>query len=240
VIIAGDFNYPGIKWDADGAPSSNTISEDKFIEMLNDVALVQLVNFPTFQTSHYEAVNVLDLIITDAAERVDAQHDGPPLGHTEIGQGNRAITWNLILTNPFQPRILVKNKLKLAKGDYNSISEYLNSIDWHSLFSGTSVNEDYGRFVEVYSKVCSRFIPSIKIIDKINKQPWITEEVDRAKRRKNKLFYRNKNPAWSQQNKNKYNRACKNVKSAIYRSLCKYEWELADAAKKTQKEYIAI
>jgi hypothetical protein len=237
VAVVGDFNYPGIKWSSDGTPYPSNSTDTAFIEMLRDSGLVQHINFPTFQANHDDTEgNTLDLLLTDTPERVDALSHGPPLGFTDIGQGHKVITWNLVTKKAVVKHTLVTNKLNFGKGDYISMCDYLESLDWQSLLNNSDINDDYLKLTETYSLACSRFIPSIKCDINVNKKlPWITEEAQKAKRLKNKLYYHNQNPSWRLQNKGKYNRACKAVKEAIYRSVRDHEWDLVSGSKRDPK-----
>ncbi len=73
---------------------------------------------------------------------MDSLNDGPPLGSTEIGQGHRVITWNLMLKQKHIPTKLVKNSYSLRSGDYAAMVDFLDDHDWITLFTDTSVNDD--------------------------------------------------------------------------------------------------
>jgi hypothetical protein len=237
VVIVGDFNYPGIKWESDGTPFPTSPADAEFVEILRDSGLIQHINFPTFQASHNDTEgNTLDLLLTDTAERVDALTDSPPIGFTDVGQGHKVITWNFVTKRSVKKQILVTNRLNLSKGDYNSMCDYLSSLDWPCLLNNENLNDDYLKFLEIYNLACTRFIPCIKSYSNSDKRlPWITPEVKKAMRRKNQLYFRNLNLAWRPHDKDKYNRACKSVKNAIYKSVRKHEWDLANGSKNDPK-----
>ena len=64
-LILGDFNYPAIKWiEGCGFSNSTNSAESAFCETLQDHSLLQVNPFPTRKE------NILDLIITDAPDRI--------------------------------------------------------------------------------------------------------------------------------------------------------------------------
>ena len=64
-LILGDFNYPAIKWiEGCGFSNSTNSADSAFCETLQDHSLLQVNPFPTRKE------NILDLIITDAPDRV--------------------------------------------------------------------------------------------------------------------------------------------------------------------------
>ena len=64
-IIVGDFKYPNIQWTEGCSFSGSTSSADAaFCEVLQDHALFQLNTYPTRNN------NILDLIITNATDRI--------------------------------------------------------------------------------------------------------------------------------------------------------------------------
>jgi len=89
MIIAGDFNFPYIKWSKRKNAKSGSNIESfgyAFVNLLSDKALVQNVNKPTFQKSETEQTNTLDYIISDSPKRIDHIKHLPPLDTTKQGQ----------------------------------------------------------------------------------------------------------------------------------------------------------
>ena len=87
LVIVGDFNFPRVKWiDGSGLFSSEdmALSENIFIEKLDDCPLTQCITGPTFckiaateLENHIEG-NTLDLLLTCSPDRVfSIQHDAP-------------------------------------------------------------------------------------------------------------------------------------------------------------------
>ena len=83
LLLAGDFNFPYIKWLDDGSPQilgSDTSPGSIFIDLLDDEALTQNVYFPTFKQADNNLKNTLDYVICDTPERVQELVGQGPLG----------------------------------------------------------------------------------------------------------------------------------------------------------------
>lgn len=69
---------------------------DEFSRCIDDLFLHQCVIEPTFQSAKGDQKNILDLILTDNANKVYGIHHHPQLGPTE--QGHHILTWNYIIS----------------------------------------------------------------------------------------------------------------------------------------------
>jgi hypothetical protein len=129
MILAGDFNYPNLKWNPDGTVevSSGVKSiQSKFIDTLNENFIYQHVNFPTFVQTTKEK-NTLDLIMTENSERIDNLTSGPNLGSSN--QGHLSLRWKYQLQNKKQHEFK-STKYLYKKADYEKIQHQLNKINW--------------------------------------------------------------------------------------------------------------
>ena len=64
-MVAGDFNFPDIKWLDDGSNqvlNNETSSSAIFINLLEDESLSQNVYFPTFKKADGNMENTLDYL----------------------------------------------------------------------------------------------------------------------------------------------------------------------------------
>ena len=81
LMIAGDFNFPRVHWIEGSGYFGNEnmqLSENIFIETLDDCALNQCVTDPTFCEG-----NILDLLLTCSPERIFCIQHEAPLGDLE-------------------------------------------------------------------------------------------------------------------------------------------------------------
>jgi hypothetical protein len=83
VLFCGDFNFPSLDWNAEGAifHDSAEPNAQKFVDTIDDLFLSQFVIEPTFQLDNKTCINTLDLIFSDCPERIsDSIWHLPPLG----------------------------------------------------------------------------------------------------------------------------------------------------------------
>lgn len=160
MCIAGDFNFPNIKWNQDGTVSQyrsgnllSNMSHD-FIETLTENALAQSVSEPTFTTADGRETNTLDLIISDDASRIRELRLGPPLG--EVSQGHATIRFELAVSNSIDREKYQSNCFVLRKGDYQRMKLHLTSLNWDDILRNKSTEDAYSTFLEVYKEICHK------------------------------------------------------------------------------------
>jgi len=90
LLVAGDFNFPDIKWNQEGGFCTNKgrPSSLEFLNTLSKNFLTQHVLEPTFKS------NTLDLVITDDPSRIFSITHGPPLGSTDKDRLHATLSWN--------------------------------------------------------------------------------------------------------------------------------------------------
>lgn len=190
--IIGDINLSCIDWNLVYNSSVDyqlTPTAQEFIDftMLNNLKQCNNVRNQTDR--------VLDLVLVDGPlfrvsesrcvlSKIDPYH--PPLEINvalEPGQnlkGNEAI-----------------KKLNFRKADYDSINDFLGSIDWNQVIGETGdVNDMLESFYEVVNSAVSRFVPLTKT-KKNNYPPWFNKRLKKMLLEKNKFrrrFAKYRNP----------------------------------------------
>ena len=86
----------------------------------------------------------------------------PPLGYSD----HEVLIWSYICYS--DPPVMSQDHLvfKFSKGDYVAFNEYLNSIDWISLFNGNDLSTNWHIFEEKMLSGCKKFIPTFFPKDK--------------------------------------------------------------------------
>ncbi|XP_065679753.1 uncharacterized protein LOC136094094 [Hydra vulgaris] len=83
--LSRDLNYPNIKWNENDENIQTVLKNDRqaqiFLDNLNDNFLTQNVTKPTFNSGTLSEGNTLDLILTDAPERISIIGYNPPLSN---------------------------------------------------------------------------------------------------------------------------------------------------------------
>ena len=237
LMIAGDFNFPSIKWYGDYAEvlSSESSYASLFYDMLNNESLTQNVSFPTFLKSNGDLENTLDLIISDTPERVSSLEHHPPLG--DSNQGHLILLYDYLLSNKSTRSTSKCSKFNYKRGDYDSFNSEINKIDWTSLFYNTSIEDGYSKFLFIYNKTCISCIPKINLsnIPKFN-NPWMSKDLLKLIRLKKKLFYRNLSSKWKiPELVTQYKNIRSKVKKQTHITIAKFELNLANDKKNPKK-----
>ena len=114
VILCGDFNYRGIKWDLLQSDSEG----QKFLDVTLDCFMEQHVRQPT------RGRNTLDLVLSTEGTIIKNIVIGEPLGNSdhaivefEIELKTEEKTWKNMYYD-------------YRNGNYEKIAEYLRSYDW--------------------------------------------------------------------------------------------------------------
>ena len=230
MLLVGDFNFTELFWNEN---ESKILTEAEgpveFINCLNKCFLTQNVFFKTFQQELSRLTNILDLVITEAQERVEDLKAGSVLGGKD--HGHLSISWtyktkgkDLVFGDKFR-----KTKFNYKRGDYAGMNVHFGSMNWESIFEGMKVGECYRVFLEKYVEACELFIPKINAESKRRvRSPWLSKEL--------KLMMRIKNEKWckfvsggrkSDKLNNEYKEQCRVVKQTMNKNISEYEFILA-------------
>ena len=178
VHILGDFNFCDIVWpdrlSKSGSPLSPSEGE-KFIEILNDHHLEQLVHFPTREK------NTLDLIITSLPTQFLDIQSPDRLSDHDIVSG----TLKIVIPRIKKPR---RKVYRYQKGDYESMRSDALKFAKERYFNGysdtRSVQENFNLITSFIQDSADKHIPS-KTSRSVSSVPWITPAIRRKIRRKN-------------------------------------------------------
>jgi hypothetical protein len=123
-----------------GSLRSNCSKQSKFLESVEESGVYQNVNCKTFQTSDGNLTNTLDLIFTDAENRIDVVQAGPPLG-VELQKAHLVLSWDFNLRTILGENLnYKKSKFLYKKGEYKKLSEFVEAHDWVNKFIDKDVH----------------------------------------------------------------------------------------------------
>ncbi len=232
LFVAGDFNFPYISWDKEGAAaitgSSNSPGE-KFLKLLNDEFITQNVWLPTFRQANGEMKNTLDYILTDNPDRVSNLNIEDPLSTTK--QAHLSITCEIVTNTSIKSKFSSK-KFAYSKGDYEKIKQSINAINWQEKMSDMDTNTSYSFFMEAHDNICKQFIPKLKQKNVKPRAPWINENVLSLSAKKKKLWHKNQATKWKIASLVKeYERTRKEVKKESKKATISFEQALANDKK---------
>ena len=185
VHILGDFNFCDIVWpdrlSKSGSPLSLSEGE-RFIEILHDHHLEQLVHFPTREK------NTLDLIITSLPSQFLDIQSPDRLSDHDIVSG----TLKIVIPPINKPR---RKVYRYQKGDYESMRSDALRFAKERYFNGysdtRSVQEIFNLITSFIQDSADKHIPS-KTSRSVSSVPWITPTIRRKSCRKMQLMQKQK------------------------------------------------
>ena len=177
--VLGDFNFKDIDWPDRLSKSGSTLSQSEgqiLIDIMNDHGLEQMVHFPTREK------NTLDLILTTLPGQFQNVHSPDKLSDHDIVSG----TLKMFIPPIKKPR---RKVYLYQKGDYESMRKDTLQFAKEKYFNGHSdtrtVQENFDLLTSFIQDSADKHIPS-KTSRSVSSIPWITPEIRRKIRRKNK------------------------------------------------------
>lgn len=176
LIIAGDFNYPGIDWKTLSITAqSNRAEHLGFLQCLHYHHLTQVVHEPT------RGNHTLDLILTN----------NPALARVHILEeisDHRAI--HCSITAPgFDKRKITKEILNYAQADTEKMNRMLQQflVEFQSSFANRTTNENWCIFRDHLKQIEDSCVPRLAISSRVS-DPWFTRDVKTCINRKKRAY----------------------------------------------------
>ena len=179
VHVLGDFNFKDIAWPDRLNKSGSMLSQSEgqmLIDIMNDHGLEQLVHFPTREK------NTLDLILTSLPGQFQEIHSPDKLSDHDVVSGTLKVY--------IPPKKKPRRKVYLYhKGDFESMRKDVSNFARDRYFNGysdnRSVQENFDLITSFIQESADKHIPS-KTSRSVSSVPWITPEIRRKIRRRNK------------------------------------------------------
>lgn len=169
LVIAGDFNLPGINWTTFSTKSREAIDCQLLLDMAFSHDLTQVVNDSTRENS------ILDLVFIDG--RIDTYNVAIEHGLSDHKLVSVEISIAGALPRKKESFRHVRN---FNKADDTSIIDYL-SFSLDAFNEESDVNKMWIRFKEIVTLCINKFVPLQK--KKENKQnPWMNRKIIHLKR----------------------------------------------------------
>jgi hypothetical protein len=208
-ILIGDINMPNIDWveektDAKGRELLETVTEE---------GLQQLVSFPTHTKG-----NILDLVITNCAERV--------IDIEDVGRLGRSDHCMICVTVECKTdtRCSEGTRYNWSKANKEAMALDLERTDWR-LGLDWRTTEDGWRFMKsILGETIDKNVPTLKGNIKF-KHPWMTRDILKLIRKKRRKWRKAKNSA-SEWEKKEYKKIEKEVANKIRNAKRKLEKDL--------------
>ena len=168
LVIYGDFNHPEIDWQHMFCSRGEEHPASAFLYTIQDSKLDQLTTEPT----HYKPncrPSLIDLILTNNKEILDAPTQLPPLG-----KSHHVIQMNNINYQKNDPLCNIKiKKYQVSKGNYTAINNELKSVDWESELSSQDINTNsaWDKVSNKIKELRDKHVPSILVNATRKKKP---------------------------------------------------------------------
>ena len=185
LLIMGDFNFPIINWDELSCSGGESSVASSFLDAVQDTFLIQHVtDFTRFR--HGQQPSLLDLIFTSDPNAIDGVTHLPPLGSSD----HVCLFWHLKCFDKLPPTKQDIPMYNYRKGDYDSMNEYFNNIQWSEVLSSSCIQDNWSVFKEIVQEAMGKYIP--KSIPKPSKAtpPWWSKCLTKAIKAKKYLLKR--------------------------------------------------
>ncbi|KAI8488363.1 hypothetical protein Bbelb_339590, partial [Branchiostoma belcheri] len=211
VIILGDFNTPGIKWDTTVADNSQayTGQAEKLLNLMDNHGLFQTVQEPTRNG------NLLDLVLVNNPNIIEKTTVVPGISDHDMV----LVDVNLALKQNRKPKRKVYIR---TKADEPAIKKDLTdyATNFHKRTQDMSVTQKWSDFKDKMKDTMNKHIPS-KITSSRYNLPWFNRNLRRHCRKKQRLYNKAKKTG-QEEDWNKYKRVKKGVQKSIRQAHSKY------------------
>ena len=221
VHVLGDFNFQDIDWPDRLNKSGSTLSQSEgqiLIGIMNDHGLEQMAHFPTREK------NILDLILTTLPGQFQDIHSPDKLSDHDIVSGT--------LRN-------LRKVYLYQKGDYESMRKDTLVFAKEKYFNGhsdtRSVQENFDLLTSFIPDSADKHIPS-KTSRSVSSIPWITPEIRRKIRRKNKTHAKAKETG-SSKLRSKFESLRREIKAGVRKQYNLYVNNLVGDVKANPRDF---
>jgi hypothetical protein len=226
-ILVGDFNYPDIDWNCQAGNGFTNRPTDRFLQIVEDNFLTQLVDFPT-RFRNLQQPSLLDLVLVSESIVVDGLKAGPPLGKSD----HAVLTWSVVATALSPEK--KESRPQFYKADFVLLNSIFSSIDWHDEFNFLTCSEAWEILRDFINNSCECFIPQSAPSQPRNSQPWMSPKIRNERNHKKKKWQTYKlfptDANWSN-----YTRARNDLTQCINNAKQSFEEDLARRSKTNKK-----
>lgn len=206
VIITGDFNINQF--------GHNT---SKLDNILVQFGLHQLITEPTYVTEN--GSSLLDLVLVSNPHSILLTEVGPPL----LNQTRYHLPTVGVLSHPhFKQKSFQRKVFIFNRADFNSYRQHLSNVDWDPVFDQNQVDLIATKVTKIITDAADNCIPNRTITVRKDRPPWLTTNLLRTIRRKNRLHRKAKKcdtpHNWQRfrEARNQCNRKISNAKASYF------------------------
>jgi len=227
IVIMGDFNMPGIDWEAWNGHNNR---DNCFIQTLQDHYLYQLVENPTrYRTG--QNPSLVDLVLTNKEELISDLTYTDPLGKSD----HLCLRFE-IQVDP-EKNDTTQLRYRMDRGDYEKMANMFQSCEWERNTKDLDIEETWNYFQAEYDHAVKTCIPISKVKPARWRRPlWMTGEAMKLTKRKYWAWQRYRRTGRHED----YNRYCmrRNKAQAVSDRLRRnFERLIAQEAKSKPKSF---
>ena len=180
VLIMGDFNYPQIDYGGYAVSTGDDTDAARFFRKTQDLFLCQGIDCNTRFREGNEPSR-LDLVFADEENLLDNINMEPPLGKSD----HACIVFSICGLVRSKERNT--RRLNYWKGDYQTMNEELNGIDWENRLAEMGVEEAWTDFRREMECLIAKCVP-MKGKRKRKKNEWISKETKKKISKRDKAW----------------------------------------------------
>lgn len=170
MIVLGDFNEDIL----------SPVSSNHLTRTMLKFNLAHVINEPTRITP--TSATCLDLIMTNHSSIINDSQVLPP-----FNSDHSTITTEVNFKT-YKSLTYKKNIWKFEEANITAIENELNQTDWSFILNGDNMNEIANQFEEVILSTAQKFIPKVTFTKRPNDKPWMTNEIRKCMRQRNRLY----------------------------------------------------
>ena len=216
IWIAGDFNFPDFDWSDNHHPyirpgSSSGPLHRKFLEILNEHSLTQVVNKPTRNKA------TLDLMLMNIESCLNRVEILPPFADHDTVLIEADITPQRVKAPPRNVYLWRKGDWDTARAEFEKFArEYLDMDK-----DNASINTLWGLIRDKIQFIVKEYVPSKVIKSKFN-VPWIDDEIRKLIKKRDRFRSRTKHRRWDPHIAARYRTMKAEIQRAIRTKYWKY------------------
>jgi hypothetical protein len=214
ILVAGDFNMPGIDWRSKSvkAGCQHSATHQYFLDTVEDYGLSQLVDAPTRGT------NVLDLVLTNRPASVIRTEVLPGVSDQDVVFFELSVTPVKNVQKPREILLYKKANWDMIRQDLKNVLRDINTMQ----NSNRPVNEIWNTFQSCLEDSVKRNIPT-KMTKSKDRCPWISHDIRKLIKKRDRWYKRMKKSG-NGADRSKF----KELKKTTQRELRKAYWRYID------------
>ena len=220
-IVLGDFNFPGLDWEALSADPTS----QQLLEWALDKGYTQHIDYPT------RGENTLDLIFTSEPDMIEESHVIGKLGDSDHDLIMARLTLDVVRKGSHR-RIPIFRRMKR-----NRLRNTFLHADWNAMIGGGSMEQAWSAFKGFFREAVESCVP-YKTVGEKRKPLWMTRRAQRLVAKKKKIWRRYRQTG-RRELLERFNEVNRETKEVIKRAKEEFEHSMAMNIKQDPKTFYA-